>query len=108
MYQTYLRKANPDIQLRMQLFVNVQTKSKGGHMFRIVVSGIGNVYVLDTLDLGRVFFGLGVDWVEVATTYFQKVCKLGESSRSESTYIANSSLSNTGTLPSHLTNTWPK
>ena len=30
MYQTYLRKANPDIQLRMQLFVNVQTKSKGG------------------------------------------------------------------------------
>ena len=44
-------------------------KARGGHMFRIVVSGIGNVYVLDTLDLGRVFFGLGVDWVEVATTY---------------------------------------
>ena len=77
-------------------------------MFRISASGIGNCLckVLDTLDLGRVFFGLGVDWVEVA--YFQKVCKLGESSRSESTYIANSSLSNTGTLPSHLTNTWPK
>ena len=34
-------------------------------MFRISASGIGNCLckVLDTLDLGRVFFGLGVDWV---------------------------------------------
>ena len=40
-------------------------------MFRISASGIGNCLckVLDTLDLGRVFFGLGVDWVEVACTF---------------------------------------
>lgn len=69
----------------MQLFVQ---SISGGDKFLELYCHIWKLFMLSFGHprLKQVFFGLiGVDWVEVATTYLQKVWKLGESSRSEST-----------------------